>query len=558
MTTRGAIPHPDHVDPGRRARERAALYAVLTSGIFENKPRLANLLKYICERHFDGDTGTIKEYSIATDVFGRGQSFDQATDSIVRVEAFRLRKKLREFYEGEGADQPIEIVVATGHYRPEFLDRTPDRTPGERLPNSFRNSVPMPALRNSDRDLQTEGLDCAPERENARDRIHLHEDSSPEGPSREVPKRVFHGRGFLAIGACLAILAIIAGTLTMWWFSRSHHPNASDAPQAPAPTAPLAAGPEIRIRCGYSRLIFKDAEGNVWTGDRYFTGGFVTELPNQHIARTRNSELYLTGRTGVFSYKIPLAAGIYELRLHFAETTYSPASSLGGGENSRVFDVELNGSPLLKQFDIVSDAGANTADVRVFRDVSPNKDGYLHLDFSGSLGLPLINAIEIVPGLPHRLRPIRMVAQNSFFVDAGGNLWMPDTYYSSGQLASDKVASGGTSEPGLYTGERYGNFDYALPVDKGIYKLTLYFSEKYWGSDRSKTSGVGKRVFDVLCNGVALARNLDIAEEAGSGRALVKTYRGLRPNAQGKLIVSFVPDVNYASVDAVEVEEQTR
>src|ERR1700684_2103574 len=162
MTTRGAIPHPDHVDPGRRAKERAALYAVLTSGTFDNKPRLANLLRYICERHFDGDTGAIKEYSIATDVFGRSQSFDQATDSIVRVEAFRLRKKLREFYEGEGADQPIEIVVATGHYRPEFLDRTPDRTPGERLPNSFRNSVPMPALRNSDRDLQTAGLDCAP------------------------------------------------------------------------------------------------------------------------------------------------------------------------------------------------------------------------------------------------------------------------------------------------------------------------------------------------------------------------------------------------------------
>src|SRR6204780_1551274 len=152
MTTRGAIPHPDHVDPGRRARERAALYAVLTSGIFENKPRLANLLKYICERHFDGDTGTIKEYSIATDVFGRGQSFDQATDSIVRVEAFRLRKKLREFYEGEGGDQLIEIVVATGHYRPEFVDRSP----GTRSQNSFHNPVPMPAPYHSDRGLQTE------------------------------------------------------------------------------------------------------------------------------------------------------------------------------------------------------------------------------------------------------------------------------------------------------------------------------------------------------------------------------------------------------------------
>src|SRR5580692_9121947 len=123
MTTQGAIPHPGHVDPGRRARERAALDAVLASGIFENRPRLARLLEYICERYFEGDIDSIKEYSIATEVFRRPASFDQATDSIVRVEVFRLRKRLREFYDGEGADQPLEIVIATGHYRPEFIER---------------------------------------------------------------------------------------------------------------------------------------------------------------------------------------------------------------------------------------------------------------------------------------------------------------------------------------------------------------------------------------------------------------------------------------------------
>jgi hypothetical protein len=552
MTTRGTIPRPDHVDPGRRGKERTALYAVLTSGAFENKPRLANLLKYICERHFDGDSDAIKEYSIATDVFGRPQSFDQATDSIVRVEFFRLRKKLREFYEGEGADQPIEIVVATGHYRPEFVDRIP----AARLQNPPRNSGVM-ASTNSERGLETKDPSSndpswTREREigDRKDRIHLKE--SPLGLAR---KRVLGRRGFLVV---VMILTIVAGVSIRWWINRHHHASANDALHTPSSPIPaLATGPEIRIRCGYSRPIFKDEEGNVWTGDRYFTGGAVTELPNQHIARTRNPELYLTARTGVFLYKIPLAPGTYELRLHFAETTYSPASSLGGGENSRVFDIQLNGSPLLKQFDIVSDAGANTADVRVFRDISPSQDGYLHLDFAGSLGLPIINAIEIVPGLPHRLRPIRMVAQNSFFADAAGNLWMPDTYYSSGQLASDKVLIGGTSEPGLYAGERYGNFNYALPVDKGSYKLTLYFSEKYWGVEGSKRGGIGSRVFDIFCNGTALTRNLDIVEAAGSGRALVKTYHGLRANAQGKLIVSFAPDVNYASVDALEVEEET-
>jgi malectin (di-glucose binding ER protein) len=547
MTTRGAIPHPDQVDPGRRTEERAALQAVLTSGTFENRVRLANLLHYICEKYFEGDTDAIKEYSIATDVFGRSSSFDQATDSIVRVEVFRLRKKLREFYDGEGADQPIEIVVAIGHYRPEFVDRTPRA----RLQNPLRNSTLMVAPTNPDLRLETQGASWTPEREDA---PRKNRDHSKERPVRPPHKRLFGRRGSLVIGV---IVAMVVGASTLSWIHRHHRMNANDAPHTSSSAiSSLAIGPEVRIRCGYSRPIFKDAEGNVWTGDRYYTGGFVTELPNQHIARTRSPELYLTARTGVFSYRIPLPPGTYELRLHFAETTYSPASSLGGGENSRVFDVQLNGSPLLKQFDIVSDAGANTADVRVFRDVSPSKDGYLHLDFAGSLGLPIVNAIEIAPGLPHRLRPIRMVAQNSFFVDAAGNLWMPDTYYSSGQLASDKVTVTGTSEPGLYAGERYGNFNYALPVDKGSYKLTVYLSEKYWGSNISKRGGAGSRVFDVFCNGVALTRDLDIVEAAGYGRALVKTYHGLRPNAQGKLIVAFVPDVNYASVDAVEVEEE--
>jgi hypothetical protein len=548
MTTRGAIPHPDQVDPGRRRKERAALEAVLTSGTFIGRVRLANLLQYICKKYFEGTTDAIKEYSIATDVFGRSPSFDQATDSIVRVEVFRLRKKLREFYEGEGVDQPIEIVVATGHYRPEFVDHA-SRAPLQGPP---RNSMLVATSANPERGLVSSDPSLTAEKEKARPTNRIHLQDRPPGLLR---KRLSSRREVLVVGT---ILATVVGASTLLWINRHRRMSASDAMRASSSSvAVLAMGPEVRIRCGYSRPIFKDAEGNVWAGDRYYTGGFVTELPNQHIARTRNPELYLTARTGVFAYKIPLAPGTYEVRLHFAETTYSPASSLGGGENSRVFDVQLNGRPLLRQFDIVSDAGANTADVRVFRDITPNKDGYLHLDFAGSLGLPLINAIEIVPGLPHRLRPIRMVAQNSFFVDAAGNLWMPDTYFSSGQLASDKVAIAGTPEPGLYAGERYGNFNYALPVDNGTYKLTLYFSEKYWGSDISKRAGVGSRVFDVFCNGVALMRNLDIVEAAGSGRALVKSYHGLRPNAQGKLIVSLVPDVNYASVDALEVEQES-
>lgn len=515
MATNGTFPGPEQV-----AEERRALESVLGSPVFKKNPRLTHLLTHICEKHFQGMADSIKEYSIATDVFHRPDTFDQTTDSIVRVEFYRLRRKLREFYETVGADEPIEIVIATGRYLPEFVKRVPR--------DSVANQDPME---------EAEPAFEEPEQ-------------IPVAEHIPATRNNLIARSAIAVAVCLLIAVAL-------WF-KLHYPNGGKSVSASASAAlsALPSGPEVRIRCGYQRPMFKDQNGNVWAGDRYFSGGFATELPAQHIDRTRDQQLYLTLRSGTFSYNIPLKPGTYELRLHFAETTYSPASTLGGGENSRVFDVKLNGQPLLTQFDIVSDAGANTADVRVFKDVHPGSDGKLRLDFSGVLGLPMINAIEIVPGLPHQLRPIRMVAQNSFVVDKAGNLWSPDTYFSGGQLAADKVDISGTDEPALYAGERYGNFTVALPADRGSYALTLYFAEKYWGTNVSKAGGVGSRVFDVFCNGIALVRNLDIVKEVGPGHAYKRVFHGLHPNAQGKLLISFVPDSNYASVDAIELDEE--
>jgi hypothetical protein len=559
MTTQAKTLFFEQVDLDRMVTEREALQAALSSKILQSRPRLASLLEYICERYFEGESDSIKEYSIATEVFRRPASFDQATDSIVRVEVFRLRKRLREFYDGEGADQPLEIVIATGHYRPEFIERRykAQKTSHGNLSDPQEGDF-------GDQDESTSEfpiieLSSSVEGNSLR--------ATKSGPLPSADRRVSgssevdEGRHLssmfirLTLGVLVFLLLVFAAIFLLGKYIRTKIAPSGSTNETGVPII-AAPGPEIRIRCGYSRAIFKDDEGNLWSADRYFSGGYGIELPHQHIARTRDPEIYLTARTGVFSYKIPLAPGNYEMRLHFAETTYSPESTLGGGENSRVFDIRLNSRPLLTQFDIVSDAGANTADVRIFRDISPDRDGFLHLDFNGSLGLPMINAIEIVSGLPHMLRPIRMVARDSFFVDKSGNLWMPDSYFSGGRLAADPVVVDGTPEPGLFAGERYGNFTYAFPVVDGTYRMTLYFSEKYWGVRAAQDHATGVRVFDVFSNGVALERGIDIVREAGPARALVKTYHGLKPNAQGKLIVSFVPEVNYASVDAVDVEQE--
>src|SRR5262245_27555797 len=100
--------------------EKAELEAVLASNLFARTPSLANLLSYLCQKYFHGEAELLKEYTIGVEAFGRAPDFDKKEDSIVRVEIRRLREKLRQYYETEGADHPIRLTIPVGHYVPVF------------------------------------------------------------------------------------------------------------------------------------------------------------------------------------------------------------------------------------------------------------------------------------------------------------------------------------------------------------------------------------------------------------------------------------------------------
>src|SRR2546421_2828673 len=102
-------------------QQRHELDALLASGIFSRAPNLAQLLTYVCTKHFEGAAEQIKEYNIAVEALGRPADFDQKRDSIVRVEAHRLRKRLREYYNADGACHAVRIEIPPGQYAPQFL-----------------------------------------------------------------------------------------------------------------------------------------------------------------------------------------------------------------------------------------------------------------------------------------------------------------------------------------------------------------------------------------------------------------------------------------------------
>src|SRR5919199_2142257 len=102
-------------------QERMEVEIVLRSGIFEKAPRLEKFFLYICRLHFEGRADEIKEYSIALEALGRSPDFDPKKDSIVRVEAHRLRKRLEEYYRTAGSNGAVHIVIPNGQYPPHFV-----------------------------------------------------------------------------------------------------------------------------------------------------------------------------------------------------------------------------------------------------------------------------------------------------------------------------------------------------------------------------------------------------------------------------------------------------
>jgi TolB-like protein len=99
---------------------REELDRILKSGPFHPSRRRQRFLEYIVNETLAGRGERLKGYNIALEVFDRPETFDPAIDPLVRIEAARLREKLREYYGTDGQADPVRIELPKGSYTPQI------------------------------------------------------------------------------------------------------------------------------------------------------------------------------------------------------------------------------------------------------------------------------------------------------------------------------------------------------------------------------------------------------------------------------------------------------
>ena len=97
---------------------------LVNSDLLKGSESLGRLLRFLTEHALDSPGTPIKEYQIATEVFGRAANFDPRLDSTVRVQTGRLRSKLAEYYGGPGAEDHIIVELPKGTYSVAIHERT--------------------------------------------------------------------------------------------------------------------------------------------------------------------------------------------------------------------------------------------------------------------------------------------------------------------------------------------------------------------------------------------------------------------------------------------------
>jgi large repetitive protein len=152
----------------------------------------------------------------------------------------------------------------------------------------------------------------------------------------------------------------------------------------------------FRVKCGGGA--YTDSKGQAWSADKDSNGGLVSTVGGP-VAGTNDPTLFQDGRmpsdNGPLVYTIPVANGSYHANLYFAEL-YNGDSFVGG----RVFNVKVEGTTVLQNFDIFATVGANTALIKGVDFAVTNGSATIELDNVPGHDRGKIQAIEILSNAP--------------------------------------------------------------------------------------------------------------------------------------------------------------
>jgi hypothetical protein len=259
--------------------------------------------------------------------------------------------------------------------------------------------------------------------------------------------------------------------------------------------------------------------------------------------------VYQTRRFGNFTYTLPgfTAGSSHTVRLHFSENFWTAAGQ-------RVFNVSINGTQVLTNFDIFAAAGAqNKAVIKEFV-LNANSSGQYVVQFTTVTNNASVSGIEIVTAS----------TSGPTDINAGGpgvGAFLADTDFNGGSTINhaNTIDLSGVTNPApaaVYQTARVAatigagtTFSYTIPglTAGSSHTVRLHFAETFW-------TAAGQRVFNVSINGTQVLTNFDIFATAGAmNRAVIEQFSA-SANGSGQIVIQFTTVTDKALISGIEVQ----
>jgi len=332
----------------------------------------------------------------------------------------------------------------------------------------------------------------------------------------------------------------------------------NNAPPISSPTPTVTSPPNgtVSINAGGSGT-------GGFTADQYFSGGSTytntaTIDMSQIPSNPPPAAIFNTERYGAMTYTLPNRSGAQTVTLYFAENYWTAAGQ-------RTFNVSINGTSVLSNFDIfVAAGGANRAIARTFN-TTANSSGQVVIQFISVVENPKISGITVAAGGPtptptatRTPTATPTVSPNSISINAGGSAtggFLADQYFSGGSTYTNTrtidTSQVGSVPAAIFSTERYGAMTYTIPnlTSGRTYTVTLYFAETY-------VTGAGQRLFNVNINGTSALSSFDIFVAAGGvDRAIARSFT-TTANGSGQIVIQFISGTQNPKINGITVSGQ--